>query len=221
MPPETPPTEIPKGWRVQETDFGIVASPNQGPMASFRLTGRRFPLIDFYLHHHPIAALLRGVERVRKQGRKLKVLDAGGGRFSRAARDLLMHPLLGQYLELINVDPFAETVSEDALTTEGIKPENLRIFRGTLQQAQDHFRGQIDLVYSYELLPNTKEAMELLNITASLLAAEGEALLMCQNNHDYGGDLVWFDVWDPRTIYMSPGVHFIWRTLFTENCRCP
>ena len=97
-----------------------------------------------------------------------------------------MIPIFKSLIEVINVDPFAESIGPELLLSEGINPEDLNIVRGTIEEVQERFRGQIDLVYSYEVLPNTAGAIELMEACASLLAPDGEALLMDENHRQYG-----------------------------------
>jgi len=78
------------------------------------LTNRGFEMIDTMVSYKFLGMIIKKIKE--NPGRKVVVLDIGGGVKSRALRDMLSHPFLKGKIECINVDLFAAPIQENGLT---------------------------------------------------------------------------------------------------------
>ncbi|MBT6069328.1 class I SAM-dependent methyltransferase [Candidatus Peregrinibacteria bacterium] len=134
---------------------------------AFRLTGRDFRLIDLYSSLKFTASILTKVRE--NPSEKVRVLDLGGGVKSTCMRTLQNHPVLGKYVECINVDPFA--MPQDGIQVVSEKFEDVT--------NNDVPAESIDVVMSFQVLDHMtpehrKEAIE---FTKRVLKKGGIALM--------------------------------------------
>lgn len=167
------------GWRIDmegdgEWEFPL-AERNDGS-EYFSLTNRPFAAIDEFVTYKFIALILKKINE--NPGRKIIVMDIGGGVLSRAAIDILRHPLMCGKVRVINVDPFARQLTSEEIAQCGISPEDLIIIPGEFARCQIP-EGSIDAVISYQVLNfmTDRHFLETNFKLASILAPGGEAYL--------------------------------------------
>jgi|GEM_PF-3560180 len=167
------------GWNVeiQSTgDYEFPLAERTDRSECFSLTNRSFEDIDDFVTHKFIALILKKINE--NPERKITVMDLGGGVISRAAKDILRHPLLKGRVRVINVDPFAKIYSTEELEAEGISPEDLIVIQKEFALAELPPQS-VDAVISYQVLNymTDQHFMETIFRLADLLAPGGEAYL--------------------------------------------
>lgn len=229
------------GWRIDmqgDGDWEFPLAEREDGSEYFSLTNRPFEAIDEFVAYKFIALILKKINE--NPGRKITVMDIGGGVLSRASIDILRHPLMRGKVRVVNVDPFAKQLTPEEITECGVLQEDLIIISGEFARCPIP-EGSVDAAISYQVL-NFMTDQHFLETTfklASVLAPGGEAYLdndgvLERDRNIYGGVPVTY----PRTYeasrtfmrdhrwLMAQGVHIsetskelsaIEETVFTER----
>ncbi|MBL4693842.1 class I SAM-dependent methyltransferase, partial [Candidatus Gracilibacteria bacterium] len=144
--------------------------------AQYRLTNRSFKDLDTYMSHKLLALLIKKTNE--NPGRKIVVLDIGGGILSRATREMLQHPQLRGKIICKNVDPFAQEPDPAELEKEGIEPQDLEVINAEFLKV-DLDEDSADIVWSYQFLNHAPPEIidQTIMEVARVLAPNGEAYL--------------------------------------------
>lgn len=174
---EIPPRE---GWEVSvvqnEKGLFCVAS-NSAVFEEFLLTNRHFEVIDYYANCKFLGLIIKKIKE--NPGRKIVILDLGGGVDSEAVRGILKHPFLKGKVKVINADMFARSIPEKELQAEGIDPNNIVIVNEDFATGASVEDNSVDAVISYQVLDKISNARLLLVLdnVARVLAPGGETLM--------------------------------------------
>jgi len=168
-----------EGWHIEWQSTGDYEFPlveRNDKSEYFSLTNRPFEAIDDFITHKFIALILKKINE--NPGRKITVLDIGGGVLSRAVIDILRHPLLKGKVTVINVDPFAKQMTPEEIEEQGIEQGDLIIIPAEFAQCYLP-DGCVDAAISYQVLNYMTDDhfKETIFKLARVLAPGGEAYL--------------------------------------------
>ncbi len=165
-----------EGWKVSSIvqDGGLLLAEREDGTEGFVLTNRSFEQTDYYLSYKLLATLIKKIKE--NPGRKITVLDIGGGVLSECMRGMLKHPFLKGKIQCINIDPFAKAMVPEELEAEGISPRDLLV-------VPDDFltcfvtEEAMDVIFSYQVLDHMSDekVSVFLKKAAAALAPGGEA----------------------------------------------
>lgn len=168
------------GWEVsvsQEKRGPIYTAFNPAIPEEFKLSNRHFEVIDYYVSYKFLGLIIKKIKE--NSGRKVVVLDLGGGVNSEAVRGILRHPFLKGKVKVINVDLFARNIPREELEAEGIDSNDIVIINEDFATGTGVPDDSVDAVISYQVLDyvvSVNFSLVLDNV-ARVLAPGGEALI--------------------------------------------
>lgn len=169
-----------EGWSigVEKNERGPVSyASNPVGAEGFFLSNRPFEVIDYYVSYKFLALFIKKIKE--NPGRKIVILDLGGGVESEAIRNVIKHPFLKGKVKVINADLFARNISKEELQEEGIDPEDIVITNEDFATDTSIGDNTVDAVMSFQVLDNISDARLplVLENVARVLAPGGEALM--------------------------------------------